>query len=279
MKKGVIVIDNKFRLFEERLLLSKRFDFGSLLVVGGSKKYSGCLGLAAIAAYRSGVDLVEIAAPKRAANIAATFSPDIISWPLKGEMFTSANIPEVLRLLENKTSLLIGNGIGRTKQTKKAVVKLLKHVGVPCVIDAEAIYAFSNNHKKIKSNFIFLPHSFEFLALTGKVAPKDLDKRIALVEKQAKKLNCTIVLKGNPDVISNGKVTAINKTGNPYMTVGGTGDTLAGITASLLAQKAAIFKAACLACYVNGRAGDLVAAEKKQGLMASDLLNKIPSLF
>ncbi len=280
MKKEVeIVKKDKLKLIKKRSPQNHKYNFGSLLVVGGSKKYSGSPALASLAAYRCGVDIVEVAAPERAANIIASFSPNIITWPLKGDFFSIKHIPEILELLENKTACLIGGGLGREEKTKKAIIELLSKVNIPCIIDADAIYAFAANKEKIKPNFIFLPHTYEFFVLTGKEAPDDLDKKIALVKKQAKKLKCMIVLKGNPDIISDGERTAVNKTGNPFMTVGGTGDTLSGITASLIAQKIDNFDSACIACYINGLAGDLVGKEKKQGLLATDIIEKIPELF
>jgi len=92
-------------------------------------------------------------------------------------------------------------------------------------------------------------------------------------------LNCIIALKGHVDVISDGKKVAVNKTGNPFMTVGGTGDTLTGICGALLARGVEPFEAACAACYINGSAGDLAAKEFKEGLMASDLINEIPKII
>ena len=92
-------------------------------------------------------------------------------------------------------------------------------------------------------------------------------------------LTSTIVLKGKEDIISDGQQTVINKTGNPFMTVGGTGDTLAGLLGAFLAQGVEEFTAACGAAYVNGAAGDLAAAQLGPGVMASDLLNYIPQIF
>ena len=81
------------------------------------------------------------------------------------------------------------------------------------------------------------------------------------------------------DIISDGKQVALNKTGNPYMTKAGTGDTLAGICGALLAQGQDAFKAACAAAYINGQAGDIAAAKLKQSLMASDLIEAIFRCF
>jgi NAD(P)H-hydrate epimerase len=126
---------------------------------------------------------------------------------------------------------------------------------------------------------VITPHSIEFSVLSGIKPPEDLKKRIKLVKKTASQLNCIIALKGYVDLISDGKKVSVNKTGNPYMTVGGTGDTLAGICGSLLARKVDPFEAACAACYINGKAGDLAAKRLGEGFLASDLIDEIPKVI
>ena len=277
---NIKILKKTLKFLKNRSLESHKYNFGSLLVLGGNYKYSGSPALAALSAYRAGVDIVEIAAPERVANIVAGFSPDLITIPLKGEFFREKHIQKILEALKNKTTFLLGGGLGRERETKKAVLKLLEKINLPCVIDADAIYAFSGNLKKIKRNFVFLPHSYEFFVLTGKeIFNLSLKERIFLVRREAKKLQCVLVVKGNPDIIANEKEVFLNYTGNPYMTVGGTGDTLAGIISSLIAQRIDPFTAACLGAYLNGKAGDLVAKEKKQGLLATDIIEKIPYVF
>ena len=95
----------------------------------------------------------------------------------------------------------------------------------------------------------------------------------------AKKINAVVLLKGHIDTISNGVKTETNKTGDAFTTKGGTGDTLAGICGSLLAQGIEPFDAACAAAYINGKAGDIAAKEKKQALLATDIIEKIPDAF
>ncbi|MBL7160273.1 MAG: hydroxyethylthiazole kinase, partial [Candidatus Aenigmarchaeota archaeon] len=103
----------------------------------------------------------------------------------------------------------------------------------------------------------------------------NLKERQGMVQRFAKKLGCTFLLKGNVDIISDGKTTAVNKTGNPQMTAGGTGDVLAGIAGALLARGTTPFEAACAAAWINGSAGDLAAKEYGESLMAENVLEKI----
>lgn len=267
-------------VYKKRDVYSHKYDFGHLLVIGGSKMYTGSPALAALAAYRSGVDLVTVAAPERPANIIAGFSPDIITYPLKGPYLNKSNLKELLSLAENKSAVLIGNGLERRIETLTAVLNFLKKVDLPCVIDASAIHAVAKDPSVVKKGFVITPHAGEFYALTGvRIDAKDLDENMRIVKEAAAKLNAIILLKGNTDIISNGEDVALNKTGNPYMTKGGTGDTLAGILGSLLAQGVKPFAASCAAAYINGRAGDIVAKEKKQALTATDIVDSIHKVF
>jgi len=253
-------------------------DFGHLLVIGGSRKYSGSPAFNALAAYRSGVDLVTVAAPRRAADIIASFSPDLITHPLDGDYFDESHLKEVLELAKSVNAVAVGGGLERYKSTLIAVRKFLKKIELPCVIDADAIHAIKKK-SIIKRNFVITPHSNEFFVLTGIQPETDIERRVALVKNVATQLGCVIVLKGHIDVISDGMRTAINKTGNPYMTVGGTGDTLTGICGGLLARGVDPFDASCAACFINGMAGDLAARIYGEGLMASDLIDEIPNVL
>ena len=265
------------RVFKKRKDWSYKYDYGSLLIIGGSKLYHGSPALAGLSALRSGVDLVTIIAPERAADIIASFSPDLITYPLKGDYLDKKHLSTLMKFSKNKTAVVIGGGLCREKKTLLAVNKFLKRIKIPTVIDADAIHAIDK--KFLKKNFVITPHSKEFYVMSKLKLERSLNKRIEAVKKSSSLMNSTILLKGFVDVISDGKRIAINRTGNPFMTVGGTGDTLAGICGSLLAQGIDYFDAACASAFINGKAGDLAARERKQGLLATDLIEKIPLVF
>lgn len=265
------------KVYKKRDAWSSKYDFGHLLVIGGSNLYSGAPALNALAALRSGVDLVTVAAPKRAADIISSFSPDLITYPLEGDYIGTWHVKELLELAKNKNAVVIGGGIGRKESTFSAVRKFLTEIDLPTVVDADALHAITK--KCVKEKFILSPHSREFHILSGMELKKDIESRKKSVKKVASRYKFTVLLKGHVDVISNGKKVEINKTGTPYMTKGGTGDTLAGIAGSLLAQDVDTFEAACAAAYINGKAGELASKEKKQGLLASDILDKIPRVI
>jgi len=274
-------VDKKLikKIFRPREKWSHKGNFGSLLVIGGSKRYSGSPAFNALVAYRTGVDLVTIAAPRRAADIIASFSPDLITYPLEGDYLNESHLDDIFVLAESSDAIAIGGGLEKNKETLTTVKKILGGLTLPCVIDADAIHAVVNDKKVLRKNFVIMPHANEFFVLTGKRPETDLKKRVDIVKREASKLNCIISLKGYVDIISDGKQIAINKTGNPFMTVGGTGDTLTGICGALLARKVNPFDAACAACFLNGKAGDLAAKKFGEGLIASDLIDEIPKVI
>jgi NAD(P)H-hydrate epimerase len=256
---------------------SHKGNFGHVLVVGGSRKYSGSPAFAAIAAFRSGSDLVTIAAPERAANIIASFSPDMITEPLKGNYLNNSHLYQILEIAKSADAVVIGGGIERRPETATLVHNLLKNVKVPCVIDADAIHAIAHSPAILSGRpFVLTPHQREFHTLTNHEVGLELNQRTEAVKFFASRSRTTILLKGHIDIISDGERTFHNSTGNPNMTKGGTGDTLAGICGAILGMKFDPLTAACAAAYINGAAGDLAAKEKGPGMLASDLLEKIP---
>ena len=267
------------KLFPKRKNWSHKGDFGKLLIIGGSVKYSGSPAFAALAAYRTGVDLVTVAAPERAANIIASFSPDLITYPFKGDFLNPNRIKTLIEMEKHADAVVIGGGLGREKETMRAVVGFLRKSNRPCVIDADAIHALRGNMKIIKKNWVITPHVMEFKVLTDENPRSNVDHRVKLVKYFASKLGATILLKGYSDVISDGKETFLNETGSPYMTKGGTGDVLAGVCGALLAMGVKPIEAACAASYINGSAGQLASKKYGPGMLASDMINLIPEVI
>jgi len=267
------------KIYKLRKKWSHKGNFGSLLVIGGSRKYSGSPVFNALSAYRSGADLVTVAAPTRAADIVASFSPDLITYPLDGHYINETHLDDIFVLVGSSDAVAIGGGLERNRKTLATINKILKGLTIPCVIDADAIHAVVNNKKVLRKNFVITPHSIEFHVLSGIKPEPDIKNRINSVKKSAAKLDCVVALKGYVDVISDGKKVTLNKSGNPYMTVGGTGDTLTGICGALLARGVEPFDAACAACYINGRAGDLAVKKFGEGFIASDLIKEIPNVI
>lgn len=267
------------KVYKKRKPWSHKYDFGHLLIIGGSKLYSGSPVLSGVAALRTGVDLVTIIAPERAADIAASFSPDLVTYPLKGDYLSKRHLKDLLKFTKGKTAVVIGGGLWRIQPVLDTVTEYMSRIKTPCVIDADAIHAISRSKNMNLKNCVVTPHAYEFFELSKITPTTKTASRIEAVKKSAEDMGTTILLKGNVDIISDGKNVAINRTGNTYMTVGGTGDTLAGICGSLLAQGVGCFDATCAAAYINGRAGDIAARQLRQSLTATDLIGSIPKVL
>ncbi|HKZ45658.1 MAG TPA: NAD(P)H-hydrate dehydratase [archaeon] len=268
------------QVYKKRDPWSRKYDFGHLLVIGGSKRYSGSPAFNSMAALRAGVDLVTVVAPERAANIVASFSPNMIAYPLSGDYIEHAHLSKLIDFTKDKTAVVIGGGLTRWRGVIKTVLEYLKKVDIPVVVDADAIHAVATNKDILKNKKIVLtPHAHEFEVLSGIKPTTDLNQRIKMVQDVAGLANVTILLKGSIDIISDGNKIAINKTGSPYMTKGGLGDTLAGICGALLARGNDCFTSACAAAYINGKAGEIAAKKMRESLVATDLIDAIPEVI
>lgn len=273
-------------VYKKRSPDAKKYDFGLLLVIGGSQFYTGSPAFSAMAAFRAGCDMIHIMAPKRAADIIASFSPNLATYPLKGVWLDKEDLATLISMTEsakrvsnNKTVVVIGGGLGRSDETKDTILEYLSQIDIPFVIDADAIFALSKNPEVIKGkNCLITPHAYEFFLLTNKeVSGLEDEKKISLVQEEAERLEATILLKGKNDIIvSSKREIALNKSGSPLMTVGGTGDTLAGIAGALMARGIETFKAGCAASYINGLAGERAAKKLGESMLATDLIEEIP---
>lgn len=259
-------------------------DAGRLLVIGGSEIFSGAPALMSLAALRTGVDIVLTAAPEETAHDIASMSPDLIVIKLAGKNLNPSNIKSLKKYIEKVDAVALGPGLGlnaETKQFVKEIVDMIEKIGKPLILDADGLKAFSEIKRKLKIPLVLTPHAGEYAILTGKELPdsKQMEKRIQAVKSAAEEIGAVLLVKGEIDIISDGKRVKLNYTGNPGMTVGGTGDVLSGIVGALLAQKVGAFEAAVAGAFVNGAAGDLAAEEVNSHMIASDLLNWIPAIF
>ena len=265
------------KIYRKRDDWVRKHNFGSLLVVGGSKIYPTTPILVALAAYRAGVDWVTIAAPEEPSKIIASYSPNLMVYPLKGDFLCIDIVEELLKISNGKDAIEIGGGLTRDEKVLEAIYEYLKRIEKPVVIDDDAIYAFARYKEELKGkNFILTPHSYEFFVLSGRKVGTDLKERITAVKNFAKEYSVTVVLKGHIDVISDGERVALNATGCTTMTKAGFGNTLAGILAAYLARKIDGYTAACAAAFVNGKAGELASRKFSEGVLPTDLIEFIP---
>jgi NAD(P)H-hydrate epimerase len=261
---------------------SHKGDNGVVLIIGGGP-YIGAPALSGLAALRTGVDLVYIATPKRSWKSIAAFSPNFIVRDLNADFLTKQDIPTITELISKSTGVILGPGLGSASETEEAIlplVTLILQEKKPLVIDADAIKPVGENIEVIKnSTTVVTPHVGEFKKLTGITLSQDLDTRIKTVQEWAHKLGITIFLKGYIDVLSNGTTTKLNKVHNEAMTVGGTGDVLAGIIGALVSKGVKPFNAVRIAAFLNGDAGNEAFKKKSYGLLATDIVEEIPDVL
>jgi hydroxyethylthiazole kinase-like uncharacterized protein yjeF len=234
---------------------------GEVLVIGGGP-YQGAPYLAGLGALRAGADIVRIASP--------VFEPlpDLIYERLDGERIDENHIEQLIVLARRADAVICGNGLGTgSHEVIRAVAPHCKKA----VIDADALRL---PLPVAKNETLYTPHAGEFTRITG-IKLSDDTKERALAAKGSG-IKGTVLLKGCIDIITDGKRVRFNRTGDPAMTVGGTGDVLAGVAGALLCHLPA-FDAGCIAAYVTGRAGEIVAAERGEGMLASDLVDRIPA--
>lgn len=255
-------------------------NFGRVLLLCGSRGYTGAAYLAAMGTLRSGAGLVYLGVPESIYAIEAVKLNEAIVFPLpdrNGKLSAEA-IPEILEKLPQMDAVVMGPGLGQSGDVKAVVTAVLQNAQCPVVLDADGINVMAA-HKDIlrgrTTPTILTPHPGEFSRLGG-----DPSNRRQGAEQMAKDLGCILVLKGHETLITDCDVTYINPTGNPGMAVGGSGDVLAGIIGSFLGQKIEPLQASACGAWVHGAAGDLCAGELGQyGMLPSDMLDVLPRLL
>ncbi|MBI3051085.1 NAD(P)H-hydrate dehydratase [Candidatus Woesearchaeota archaeon] len=243
---------------------SHKGENGRVLAVGGSMEYAGAIMLAGMAAYRSGVDTVVIAAPEKIA-LAINAWPDFITVKLRGSRLAKEHARQVINLSSRFDCMVLGNGVGLDRETQEFCCRVIKGSMCRMVIDADALKAIRIQDAK---NSILTPHKreYEMLLRNSRLAGSNVQKHLG---------SNVLLLKGKVDVIQNRNSTLYNRTGNAGMTVSGTGDVLAGLCAGLVAQGNSLLTSAAAAAYINGYAGDLLYREFGYGFTATDLADKI----
>lgn len=268
-------------LLPDRLPDTHKGDYGKILLICGSRGYTGAAALATMGALRSGAGLVYLAVPESIYEIEATKLWEPVITPLvdvDGKL--SVDVCDQLTFLMNdKDAILIGPGLGQSEGVRCAVQKVLKDFTGPVVVDADGINALAQ-HKDIlrgrTSPTILTPHAGEFARIADRIS----GDRVKDAMKFAADYGVILLLKGHKTIITDGNTLYINTTGNPGMAVGGSGDVLAGIITSLIGQGIAPLEAAACGAWLHGAAGDLCAAEIGQyGMLPTDMLHALPRLM
>ena len=269
------------QLLPDRNTESHKGDFGKILLLCGSRGYTGAAALAAMGALRSGAGLVYLGVPESIYAVEAVKLTEPVVFPLydEGGCYALSAAEQVRGLLPKMDAALIGCGMGKSDGALSVLKTVLEEFEGPVVVDADGINLLAE-HKDIlrgrKGVTILTPHVGEFQRLTGSL----ISDRVEDAKAFATQMGCIMVLKGHNTVTTDGVTTYINPTGNPGMAVGGSGDVLAGIIVSLLGQGLEALEAAAAGVWLHGAAGDRCASELGQyGMLPSDMIQQLPRLM
>ena len=255
--------------------------FGKVLLLCGSRGFTGAAYLAAMGALRTGAGLVFLGVPESIYAIEAVKLNEPVVFPLpdrEGKLSQEA-IPEIMARLPQMDGVLIGCGLGQSEGTLAVVKAVLEYAACPVVVDADGINVLSRHKDILRGRAyptILTPHDGEFARIGGCLTEDRMASAVAL----ANDLNAIVLLKGHRTCITDGRTGYVNLTGNPGMAVGGSGDVLAGMIVSLVGQGLSPLEAAACGAWLHGAAGDICAGELGQyAMLPTDMLKALPRLL
>lgn len=263
---------------------SHKGTYGRALLVGGSLGMPGSISLSGMAALRAGAGLVRLAVPESCHAIVAGFEPCFMTLRLpadsEGRVAGDAQ-PLIAAELASVTAGACGPGLGRSTNLDDLIAWLYREAVVPLVMDADALNSLAAHPHVLSSPGgprVLTPHPGEFARLMQLDRPPQQDQRRSAAAELARRTGTVVVLKGHRTVVTDGRDTTENPTGNAGMAAGGMGDVLTGVITALCCQGLDPLAAARLGVYVHGLAGDLSASDLGPvGITARDLVERLPN--
>jgi NAD(P)H-hydrate epimerase len=267
--------------------VSNKGNYGKALIVGGSRGKSGAAAMAAQAALRSGAGLVTVAVPASVLPAVAGSMPEIMTEALEETEAGGAALQRIDSIIEGKTVLAVGPGLGGSAETQQFVQQLVREAKTPVILDADGLNAFAGDVRGLrgvdKRPVVVTPHPGEMARLIGRDIPFVESDRVGVATDFARQQAVYVVLKGFRTVVATPDgVVFINPSGNPGMATGGTGDILTGMIAGIVGQehRGAFIERLCLAVFLHGLAGDLAARELgEESMVATDILRFLPKAW
>lgn len=272
----------KLPTLPERAPDSHKGDYGSVLVVAGSRRFPGAAALVALGAGRAGAGLVRLALPREivpAVLPAAPFATVLPCGQTESGGLSSDAAEAILEEAADCTSVVIGPGLGTEAPTGELLATLLARLKAPVVLDADGLNLLAQAGVETLAGrsapTVITPHPGEFARLTGADRPAP-EQRQARAAELARRSGAVVVLKGHHTVVTDGARTYVETAGNPGMATGGMGDVLAGTIGTLLGLIPDPAEAAALGVHVHAVAGDLAAAERGlEGLLPEDVAGQL----
>ena len=270
-------------ILPERIRNGNKGTFGRVLVVAGSSSMYGACYLSALAALRMGVGLVEIFTHEVNRLVVQTMLPEAIIHTYD----TFLDTEKIISLLQKADCVVIGPGLSTDEMALALVKMVLDYCSKPVIADADALNCISMHkelldvcRKKEKNNIIITPHPGELSRLTGKSVAELKEDYFKYVKSFAEKYHFTVVGKDARTIVSDGKYTYINQSGNSGMATAGSGDVLSGIIGALCAQGECVFDAAWKGVFLHGKAGDVVLQKSNAySVIARDIANALVEII
>lgn len=259
-------------------------DYGRVLIVAGSSGMMGAAIMASQAALRAGAGLVTLVVPESLVNVASALQLCAVVKGVNETEERSLASSASAQILEMRAdSLVIGPGLGTHPETAHCVAQLVENVQVPFVLDADGLNAFADAPGRLtlgESPRVLTPHPGE-LGRILELPKEDIqENRKGFAQEAARRFWAVCILKGHRSIITDGDQTFLNRTGNPGMATGGSGDVLSGIIGTFLSQKFSTIDAARLGTHIHGLAGDIAAQSKGEiSLLATDVIDTLPDAF
>ncbi len=297
------LIDEQFIAGNYRLQLdvdAHKGSNGRLLCIGGFDGMEGAIMLTAASAFANGVGLLTVATTPQARVIIAGKIPEVITKKIAIEMNPLPVTIDTINSKEfndsadslafsietmlndvNPTAIVCGPGIGRTVTAALVFVALCKTVlklSIPVIIDGDGLFlvALIKDTLQLPAQCIITPHFKEASRIIGTPVDEIKKNRLQAAQTLAHTLGCVTVLKGPATIVTDGKQSLVNTTGNPALATAGSGDVLTGIIASICAKGVDPLVAASVGVYLHGRAADIFCSEEKSAVMqASDIIRYI----
>lgn len=273
-------------VFPKRETNSHKGNFGKQLNICSSLSMTGAGVISAKAALRSGIGLLKCVFPKSCLSAMQSHLTEPLFCPVSENESKTISIGALNTLFEElkwADSVLIGCGLGLNDDTEVVVNQVLKEAKCPVVVDADGINALSQSIdilQDVSRRVVLTPHPLEMGRLIGKNASYVQNNRITVAKTFAKAYKVIVVLKGANTIVTDGEKVLVNTTGNPGMSMGGTGDMLAGMTASFIAQGINEFDAAAAAVYIHGLCGDICRRElSMRGMTVNDMIEILGALM
>jgi NAD(P)H-hydrate epimerase len=274
--------DDPLPQIPRRRIDSHKGSYGHVLVIAGSRGMAGAAALAGIAALRSGAGLVTVATARSVQMVVSGFHPAMMTIGLDEDTHGRIALESWDKLamkVPRADCLAIGPGMGTSPELRELVRDIFAHAGLPAVLDADALNNLGPDVSRPATGHgrILTPHPGELNRLLGQ-SLKARDELEASATGLAGRWGCVTILKGHGSLVTDGRISRRNSTGNPGMATAGAGDVLTGIVASLIGQGLGAWQAAVLGCHLHGLAGDCAVAQLGlHGLVATDIIDFVPT--